>query len=98
MIYHQEIKPLLETRCVACHACYDAPFQLKLGSTNGINRGATKQLVYDGGRLTAATPTRLFIDAKEQVDRLINTSKRLLQKNAEYQKLLHDLGASIPAI
>lgn len=35
---------------------------------------------------------------KEQVDRLINTSRRLLQKNPEYQKLLHDLGASAPAI
>ena len=61
--YHQEIKPLLDTRCVACHACYDAPCQLKLGSTAGVDRGATKQLVYDGGRSTAASPTRLFIDA-----------------------------------
>ena len=35
---------------------------------------------------------------KEQVDRLINTSKRLLQKNLEYQKLLHDLSVSTPEI
>ncbi len=61
--YHNDIKPILESRCVACHACYDAPCQLKLGSTAGIDRGATKQLVYDGGRLSAVNPTRLFIDA-----------------------------------
>lgn len=61
--YHKDIKPILESRCVACHACYDAPCQLKLGSTAGLDRGASKQLVYDGGRLSAADPTRLFIDA-----------------------------------
>lgn len=60
--YHQDIKPILDTRCVACHACYDAPCQLKLGSTTGLDRGATKQVVY-GARLEAIDPTRLFIDA-----------------------------------
>jgi hypothetical protein len=61
--YHKDIKPILDSRCVACHACYDAPCQLKLGATAGIDRGATKQVVYDGGRLKAVNPTRLFIDA-----------------------------------
>lgn len=61
--YEKDIKPILDTRCVACHACYDAPCQLKLGSTAGIDRGATKKLVYDGGRLKGVDPTRLFIDA-----------------------------------
>jgi len=61
--YQNEIKPILEARCVACHACYDAPCQLKLGSTSGIDRGANKQRIYDGGRLTPMAPTRLFIDA-----------------------------------
>ena len=60
--YHKDIKPILDTRCVACHACYDAPCQLKLGSTQGLDRGATKQVVY-GPRLVATQPTRLFIDA-----------------------------------
>jgi len=62
--YQNEIKPILESRCVACHACYDAPCQLKLGSASGIDRGANKQRVYDGGRLDPMAPTRLFIDAK----------------------------------
>ncbi|NOQ63510.1 MAG: isomerase [Methyloprofundus sp.] len=61
--YQQDIKPILDSRCVTCHACYDAPCQLKLGSIAGIERGATKQLVYDGGRLENIPPTRLFIDA-----------------------------------
>lgn len=54
---------VFETRCVVCHGCYDAPCQLKLGSYEGIERGATPDVVYDGTRLTAADPTRLGIDA-----------------------------------
>ncbi len=61
--YQQQVRPILEQRCVVCHACYDAPCQLKLGSFEGITRGATKQLAYDGARLLEAPPTRLFIDA-----------------------------------
>ena len=36
--YRKQIKPILEGRCVVCHACYDAPCQLKLGSWEGIAR------------------------------------------------------------
>jgi hypothetical protein len=60
--YHDEVKPLVETRCVVCHACYDAPCQLKLSSPAGIDRGASKAVVYDGERLRAANLTRLFED------------------------------------
>ncbi|WP_417881145.1 fatty acid cis/trans isomerase [Vibrio sp.] len=59
-----EIKPILDNRCVVCHACYDAPCQLKLSSVEGIDRGANKSLVYKGTRLTASNPTRLFEDAQ----------------------------------
>ncbi|NLQ16018.1 fatty acid cis/trans isomerase [Marinomonas sp. M1K-6] len=62
--YHQQVKPILDNRCVSCHACYDAPCQLKLTATDGIERGGSKELVYDGTRLLASSPTRLFIDAK----------------------------------
>lgn len=61
--YQQRIRPILESRCVVCHACYDAPCQLKLGSWEGIARGASAALVYDGTRLTEAPTTRLFTDA-----------------------------------
>ncbi|UUM32691.1 fatty acid cis/trans isomerase [Vibrio japonicus] len=60
----KEVKPIIDKRCVVCHACYDAPCQLKLSSVEGIDRGASTQLVYEGTRLTAAKPTRLFEDAE----------------------------------
>lgn len=59
-----EVKPILDNRCVVCHACYDAPCQLKMTSAEGIDRGATKTQVYQGTRLTAAAPTRLYEDAQ----------------------------------
>ncbi|MGC4071796.1 MAG: fatty acid cis/trans isomerase [Nibricoccus sp.] len=64
MSYRTDVQPILERRCVVCHACYDAPCQLKLGPWEGIARGASKAQVYDAGRLVAAQPTRLFVDAQ----------------------------------
>jgi len=66
--FSQSVQPILESRCVVCHGCYDAPCQLKLSSTQGIERGISKQLVYDGSRLLAEKPNRLFIDAKNTQD------------------------------
>lgn len=62
--YTRDVQPLLNARCVSCHACFDAPAQLKLESLAGLERGATKARVYNGGRLTAAPPTRLGEDAR----------------------------------
>ncbi|MGR9107213.1 MAG: fatty acid cis/trans isomerase [Gammaproteobacteria bacterium] len=61
--YGRDVKPVLDSRCVVCHACYDAPCQLQLGSYEGVTRGANKDLVYDSARLLAAAPTRLYQDA-----------------------------------
>jgi hypothetical protein len=61
--YQTDVKPVLESRCVVCHACYDAPCQLLFSSAEGAARGATKQPVYDASRLKTAPPTRMFIDA-----------------------------------
>ncbi len=61
--YDTQVRPILESRCVVCHACYDAPCQLKLGSSEGIERGASVDKVYDAGRLLQADLTRLFEDA-----------------------------------
>ncbi|PKF62462.1 9-hexadecenoic acid cis-trans isomerase [Psychromonas sp. psych-6C06] len=61
--YHEEVKPVLENRCVVCHACYDAPCQLKLSSPEGIDRGFSPELVY-GTRFKETDPMRLFIDAQ----------------------------------
>ena len=62
--YDDEVRPVLERRCVVCHGCYDAPCQLKLSSPAGISRGASKTKVYNGARFTAMPPTRLYIDGK----------------------------------
>ncbi|MDP5207378.1 hypothetical protein ORI99_10105, partial [Alishewanella sp. SMS9] len=34
--YQQQIKPLLESRCVVCHACYDSPCQLNMSAPQGF--------------------------------------------------------------
>lgn len=61
--YERDVRPILDRRCVVCHGCYDAPCQLKLSSSEGIARGASKEAVYDSSRLMAMNPTRLFVDA-----------------------------------
>lgn len=62
--WDKDVRPVIEGRCVVCHACYDAPCQLKLSSYEGLMRGANPQKVYDGARILEAAPTRLFVDAK----------------------------------
>ena len=61
--YWSDAKPLMEKRCVVCHACYDAPCQLKLSSIEGLERGATGAVVYQSARINMAPTTRLFEDA-----------------------------------
>ncbi len=60
----QEVKPLLDKRCVVCHSCYNSPCQLKLDSFEGADRGATKKAIYNASRLRTMDPTRLFTDAR----------------------------------
>ena len=62
--YPPQIKPIVEQRCMVCHGCYDAPCQLKLDAWAGLQRGASKDKVYDGTRLITANMTRLFEDAQ----------------------------------
>jgi hypothetical protein len=57
---------IVQYRCMVCHGCYDAPCQLKLEAHEGLVRGGTKELVYDGTRLLAANLTRLFDDAQSE--------------------------------
>ncbi|WP_339132860.1 MAG: fatty acid cis/trans isomerase [Candidatus Electrothrix sp. GW3-4] len=62
--YLSEVKPLLDKRCVVCHSCYNSPCQLKLSSYEGLDRGASKEAIYNADRLTTMDPTRLFFDAR----------------------------------
>lgn len=66
--WERDVKPVLDRRCVVCHSCYDAPCQVQLSSPEGADRGASKAVVYDGGRMKSMDPTRLFIDAKTTAD------------------------------
>lgn len=62
--YWRDVRPVLDRRCVTCHACYDAPCQLNLASYEGITRGASATPVYwTAPRLIAERPTRLGLDA-----------------------------------
>ena len=62
--YLEDVKPVLDKRCVVCHSCYNSPCQAKLSSFEGVDRGASKLAVYNATRLSAVDPTRLFIDAQ----------------------------------
>ena len=62
--YLAEVKPILDSRCVVCHSCYNSPCQLKLSSYDGVDRGASKKKIYNATRLKTMDPTRLFIDAQ----------------------------------
>jgi hypothetical protein len=59
----EDVKPVLDSRCVVCHSCYNSACQLQLGSYEGIERGGSKLAVYSSSRLRAQDPTRLFMDA-----------------------------------
>ncbi|HFD32109.1 MAG TPA: isomerase [Gammaproteobacteria bacterium] len=60
--FKRDIQPILNKKCLACHACYDAPCQLKMEKGSGLERGASKIKVYNGSRLSNLSPTRLDID------------------------------------
>ncbi|MBW4935104.1 fatty acid cis/trans isomerase [Marinobacter sp. F4206] len=61
--FNEDVRPILEAKCLACHGCYDAPCQLKMEYADGLIRGAHPKAVYDGGRLENQATTRLGIDA-----------------------------------
>jgi hypothetical protein len=42
LLFTKDIQPILNAKCVACHACYDAPAQLDLRNAKGVQRGAIK--------------------------------------------------------
>jgi hypothetical protein len=66
--YHDDVRPIIEKKCIACHSCFDAPCQLKLESNNGLVRGASLRDAYDGSRNKAIDPTRLNIDGQTEQD------------------------------
>ena len=61
--YTKDVEPILVKRCVVCHSCYNSPCQLKLSSWEGLDRGASKEKIYNASRLKTMDPSRLFVDA-----------------------------------
>lgn len=61
--FNDDVQPILEAKCLACHGCFDAPCQLKMEEPDGLIRGAHADSVYKGTRLSPQTPTRLGLDA-----------------------------------
>ena len=59
---YQSARDIIDKRCVVCHACYDAPCQLKLNSLAGIDRGASKEKIYTK-RIFTSDSSRLFEDS-----------------------------------
>ncbi|WP_163340569.1 fatty acid cis/trans isomerase [Desulfopila sp. IMCC35008] len=64
--YLADVEPILVKRCVVCHSCYNSPCQLKLSSWDGLERGASKEKIYNGGRLKTMDPSRLLVDAHSE--------------------------------
>ena len=62
--FEHDVAPIFNRRCLECHACYDAPCQLKMENFTGLDRGASPALVYNAARLLQAPLTRLGIDAQ----------------------------------
>lgn len=60
----ENAQTVFEARCTVCHGCYDAPCQAVMSAPEGLARGASKILVYDGERSLRIDPTRLFVDAQ----------------------------------
>jgi hypothetical protein len=96
--YVTQVQPLLEKRCVVCHGCYDAPCQLNMTAPEGIDRGASKNKVYSGSRLTAAPLTRLFEDAQstaawraKKFYPVLNERQQSSQANLQASVLYHML-------
>ena len=102
--FTDDIKPILDSRCVSCHSCYNSPCQLKLSSYEGLQRGSSKDDVY-ANRISAADPTRLFVDAVDEkqwrekgffsmVDSLENSNESIMMQYL-FQKDINPLNIGI---
>ncbi|MCH2187017.1 fatty acid cis/trans isomerase [Myxococcota bacterium] len=93
-------REIIDARCVVCHACYDAPCQLVMSSQEGLQRGASKEAVYQADRLRPAKPSRLFVDASTTQEWRERDFFAVLQESKsdspELLRLMLELGAANP--
>ncbi|MBZ2188541.1 fatty acid cis/trans isomerase [Alcanivorax sp. JB21] len=91
--FHDDIRPILESKCLSCHSCYDAPCQLKLETAEGLVRGGHAEEAYNGTRTRAQTPTRLGIDAEgEDAWRALGFHS-VLEGGEDHRALLYNMVA-----
>lgn len=97
-VSYADVAPVIEARCSVCHGCYDAPCQVVLTSPEGIERGASKEVVYAGDRLFPIEPSRLFVDAKTTTEWRKRDFFSILQpgqeKGGNLVELMLELGAA----
>jgi hypothetical protein len=62
----KHVQPIFNSRCVVCHSCLESPCQVNMQSWEGLRRGAYHKNVYDGLRIDAVAPTRLYEDAQTE--------------------------------
>lgn len=89
--YHEDVRPILESKCLTCHSCYDAPCQLKLETAEGLIRGGHKEEAYDGTRTRAQTPTRLGMDAEGEAEWREKGFHSVLESSADHESLLYNM-------
>jgi hypothetical protein len=89
--YPPDVKPIIEQRCMVCHGCYDAPCQLKMDDWIGLNRGASKDKVYDGTRLLTANMTRLYEDALTESEWRARGFYPVLERDHVSQSVLYKM-------
>jgi hypothetical protein len=91
--FEHDVAPIFNRRCLVCHACYDAPCQLKMENSSGLDRGASPALVYNSARLLEAPLTRLGIDAQTTLQWRDKGFHPVL--NERDQTTANDLNASV---
>lgn len=89
--FETDIRPIVETKCLACHACFDAPCQLKMESAAGLVRGASISEVYNGTRTESQQPTRLAIDANNEAEWRALDFYSVLQSYKDSPALMADM-------
>lgn len=89
--YVDDVRPILEAKCLACHACFDGPCQLKMETGAGLVRGGHPLDAYDGTRTEAQTPTRLGIDAQSEAGWRELGFHSVLTPDAEGDSLLYKM-------
>lgn len=62
-ITYSHVQKVFNSRCIACHSCYESPCQLNLQSYEGLQRGVLSTDIFDRLRVSEIPPTRLYEDA-----------------------------------